>query len=532
MLLQGQRRAAIVVGVVTGLLLCLAYPPLGWYAFAVLGYVPLLAWLELAQPSWRRGLLAGWVAGLVLHAIVYKFLAFTVVEMSGMPWAVGWGLVLLHAAGMALHQGLFAALTAWTRRDVGVLLRSAEIAALFALCEFLPPWLFRWYLGNAFFRAPLWIQASDIIGVIGVSALAIAVAYLIACAWIRKQKLPLIFAVALAMVWAGYGAVRLHQIESQVPTATWRAAMVQQNATLAEKKALAAERRVVVLDRLIAMSTSAQASGRLQDVDVLIWPEGAFPFFWVSDDVGPKAPKVRTKANQWLLNSKRRVLEFGAKLPMPLLMGTLRRFDPVWKQEARNSAIVIDHGVQNWGYDKQILLAFGEYLPGTGLFPALKEAIPGVSNFDEGTTSGLVQLGRAKVLVNICYEALFSQFLLDQAKDAQVLVNLTNDVWFGPQPAADLHLMVQHARAVELRRPLVRSTVSGVSAYVDAAGIFRNETQVGKAETVVIDVLLADLVSPYRWWGDAPLWLLSLGTLAALMVFGWRRRGTVTAATP
>ncbi len=523
------------MGLATGLVLSLAYPTVGWWPLAIVGWVPLLLWLELAKPRWQLALLAGWTAGFVLHAIVYQFLAFTAVEMSAMPWVAGYALVGLHAAGMGVHQAAFAAAVAWTGRDrKSAPRRAAEVALLMAVAEFALPWLFRWYVGSAFFRAPLWMQAADVVGVIGVSALSLAVAQLVARAVAARAWRPIGWAALVVAAWAGYGALRMHQVNSHPVQGVWRAAMVQQNATLAEKKALAAEKRITALDRLIEMTESAARQGQLRDRDVVIWPEGAFPFFWVVDDVSPTAPKIKTKANHWLLSSKKRVVALSQRMTMPLLLGTLRRFDPLWRQEARNSAIVLDGGRQTFEYDKQILLAFGEYLPGTRWFPALKEAIAGVSNFDEGSTSGLVQLGKAKVLVNICYEALFSQFLRDEAGDAQVLLNLTNDVWFGPQPAPDLHLMVQQARAVELRRPLVRSTVSGVSAYIDALGAFQSETQVGKAETVLVDVPLRDVGSLYRLWGDVPMWLATLGCCAWLGILARRRRhgGHATATLP
>ncbi len=506
------KRAAVGIGLISGSLVSLAYPSCGWWVLALVGYVPLLRWLQAAQPTWRRALLAGWSAGLVLHMVAYAFLAFTCQEMSGMPAALGWLLVAVHAAAMALHQGLFAVAVAWSNRQgVGALRRAGEVALILAVCEFLPPWLFRWYLGSAFFRAPVLVQAADIVGTIGVSALAIAVASLLARAWSVRSWQPLGLAGMVVALWASYGALRIYQVDHASATGTWRAVVVQQNATLAEKKALDAPHRLPALDRLEAMTLQAKRDGKLATADAVIWPEGAFPFFWVPDDVTPVAGvRVPTKANRVLLRTKKRVLDLANQLPVPLLMGTLRRFDPMWRQEARNSAIVVDRSGVKWVYDKQILLAFGEYLPGTRLLPQFKEAIPGVSNFDEGTTSGLVQLGKAKVLVNICYEALFSDFMRSEAQDAQVLINLTNDVWFGPPPAPDLHLMVQHARAVELRRPLVRSTVNGISAVVDAAGRFTAEAGHGVQQNLEVAVPLADIGSPYRLWGDAPLWLLSL----------------------
>jgi len=217
------------------------------------------------------------------------------------------------------------------------------------------------------------------------------------------------------------------------------------------------------------------------------------------------------------------LLAFAKGLPVPLLTGSLRHRDVLWRDAGHNSALLLGADGQHWAYDKRILLAFGEYLPGTGLFPQLKGAIEGISEFAPGTTSGLVQLGRAKVLVNICYEALFAEFLRGELGDAQVLVNLTNDLWFGPAPAGELHLMVQQARAVELRRPLLRSTVTGITAWTDAAGRILGETQVGETKAVRAEVKLAELGSPYLLWGNGPLWLATLGCVGWL-VLRWRRQ--------
>lgn len=488
-------------------------------------YLPMLVWIERTGPSRRAAFAAGWSAGAVMHAVVFSFLAHTMKEMSGLPPLAGWGVVALHAAGMALHQGVWAALVAWTRpaegsAGAGLLLRAVLVAALFMSVEFVLPWMFRWYLGNAFYRAPLWIQAADLVGVIGVSGLAVAVNWLVAVAAVRPEvrRRALALAVLVLAVWAGYGALRIAQVAQARTGQHFSALVVQHNATLHEKRSGDSAVRTRMLDRLEAMTREAKGAGQLAGVHAVVWAEGAFPFQWGPEDPRPGAPKQPSRSGGAGTQAKARVWRLSEELGAPLLLGTLRRVDPMWTQPARNAAVLMENGAPRWSYDKKILLAFGEYFPGSEWFPQLKGAIAGISDFDRGTTSGLVTVGGVTLLVNICYEALFADFMRGEAgAAAQVLMNLTNDVWFGNGRAPELHLMVQSARAVELRRPMLRATVTGISAMIEADGQIRGETATFQPAVLKAALPLVELGSPYRWWGDAPLWLLSAAVVLGLI---------------
>ncbi len=526
---KSQRRSlaiGLLAGLVGGAMGWLVYPEPGWWPLAWLMYVPLLAWIQWARPGWRAALLTGWLAGVVLHAGVFAFLAYTMREMSGLPAPIGWSIVAVHALAMGLHQGLFAAAVAATQRlAVGPGRRALQLAALFAVVEFALPWMFRWYLGNAFYRAPQWIQLADVFGVIGVSAAAVAVSWLLAVLLVGRgqRRRAAVALVVLLGSWAGYGEVRLRQLGAQQEEAAksgqlWTALAVQHNATLVEKRSSETAVRLGMLQRLEDLTRAAKASAVGQGVDAVVWAEGAFPFQWGPDDVGPQAAKVATRAGAAQLAAKARVWQLSKDLGVPLLLGTLRRVDLQWRQPARNGSVLMQDGQPKWTYDKQILLPFGEYLPGSDMFPQIKGAIAGISDFDGGTTSGLVGIGGATVLVNICYEALFAGFLRGEAvPGAQVLVNLTNDLWFGAERAPELHLMVQSARAVELRRPMLRATVTGISAWVGADGVIRGETPVFQSAVLRADVPLVEADSPYRRWGDLPLWLLTAWVLGWLI---------------
>lgn len=513
-----------------------SYPPWGLWPLAFVAYLPLLAWIDADRPTLRRAAQAGWITGTLLHLAVYTFLVFTMQAMSGFPLWLAWLVHLIYALGMGLHQALFAwvaclfsARPVQTARQASQ--RAAALALVYAAIEFLVPFLFPWHLGNAFFRAPIWMQPADLIGICGVSFLAMLVTALLALAVTRPTlRKPLIASVVLVLgLWLGYGALRLHQVAAAPVRRVLRTALVQGNATIAEKLA-EGKPRLAMLDRAVKLTRELD----VRDLDLVIWPEGALPFFYPTDAVGEAAKaeaKLPTRSPAILRKTKKQVLDLVREIDRPILFGTLRRPDRMWIQEVRNSAILAFPDGRSQFYDKKILLPFGEYLPGTSLFPSLKEAIPGVSNMDPGSVNGRMQVAGTTILVNICYEALFPAFLRREAGDADVLVNLTNDIWFGPDPAPTLHLMVQQARAVELRRPLLRSTVTGITVYVDAAGVLREPTPLFSEATRRYDAQVRDIASLYRWWGDAPMWMLTL-LAVALVAVQWRRRAPRIGETP
>ncbi len=518
--------------VASAALAILAFPPFDVWPLAFVAWVPLLAWLPRVQPSPRQAFQAGWLAGTLLHLVFYWWLVHTMQAMSGFPWILALILHLIYAAVMGLHQGL----ALWLVRalvpvaavgPVRALGRALAMGAIWAAVEFAVPYLFPWYQGNAFFRVPILEQVADIVGIPGVSLLCLAVSSLLAQALAAKPvRWPLLAPVALILaLWLGYGAWRIAQVDAAPVQKTLRTLVVQGNATLHEKLSEGTKRLP-----MLARPERLTRAEDLTDIDLVIWPEGTLPFFWVEDPVGdkePGKPAQKTRAPQILRDMKWRVLQLEKTIQRPLLTGSLRRPEMLWREEARNSAILFRPDASLQYYDKKILLPFGEYLPGTSLIPALKESIPGVSHMDPGVLSGQMDVAGVKLLVNICYEALYPAFLRAEGPNAEVLVNLTNDIWFGPDPAPTDHLMVQTARPVELRRPLVRSTATGITVYVDAAGRMHEPTDLNVEAVRRWQVPVKALDSPYRVWGDAPMWLLTAGVVLAAV---WRRKSLTSRA--
>jgi apolipoprotein N-acyltransferase len=122
-------------------------------------------------------------------------------------------------------------------------------------------------------------------------------------------------------------------------------------------------------------------------------------------------------------------------------------------------------------YHKTHLLIFGETLPFVDEFPWLAKINPGGSGFGRGSGASILQWNSVIFGPQVCYDSLYPNFSRSIAqKGAQILVNVTNDSWFGPRGEPYQHLYMTLGRAVEVRRPLIRSTNTGISTVVLADG--------------------------------------------------------------
>ncbi len=169
-----------------------------------------------------------------------------------------------------------------------------------------------------------------------------------------------------------------------------------------------------------------------------------------------------------------------------------------------NSAMLVDEKGHVLGrYDKNYLLVFGEYIPLGSTFPEFYEWLPEASHFEPGTTVETFEFKGFQLGVMICYEDIIPRFTRRLAgKDPNVLINVTNDAWFGKTSEPYLHLALAIFRAVENRLWLIRSTNTGVSAYVDAVGRLVAQTRLDDPELLVEDVPMMSSTTPYREYGD------------------------------
>jgi apolipoprotein N-acyltransferase len=200
-----------------------------------------------------------------------------------------------------------------------------------------------------------------------------------------------------------------------------------------------------------------------------------------------------------------------------------------------NSAIAIDKAGDVLGiYHKRILMPFGEYIPFADRYPELKKLSPQTADFSVGDKLDPISIPldsntdapeqELKVAPLICYEDLISGPTLEGARrGADILVNLTNDAWYGETAAPLQHHLIAQWRAIEARKTLIRSTNTGLTAIVDPLGQTVSQLPVFTADHLVYDAPILSISTVYSQLGDLPSWVLS-ALIALVVCFGWIKR--------
>lgn len=499
----------LAAGLVLGVTL-LPAPVWSWVRWGIfLGYSPLwLAWLGEARG--RTIFWQGWIAQFVISLISCNWLAHTMREFGFVPWPAALAILILFGAVANLHIPLAGLI--WHRhlRGTSVGTNCLSVAAVTAFAEQLIPQLFPWNLGYPWLREG-WpgFQLAEAVGFVGLSSVTILLNGLLLFAWQKRhdrlRRWWALAAFGAVLVALNMGGAWLGQASPR-PDRTLRVLLVQ--ADIGNKRKHEAERGgkflAAIVEEYLELSRSGLRDGGARP-DVVVWPETAFPDVMLD----PGLREERTKA----------LREFVVRENVRLITGgyTVRPSDLT----IANAAFFLGPPGR-WiapPYEKVVLLPFGEYIPGASFVPALKKLLPHVRDFGAGKSPTVVDMGNGLRLgLQICYEGVFGWFTRELVQNgATVLLNLTNDSWYGYWQQPYQHLYVTMARAVESRRPLIRATNTGISGVALADGSFLELSRVGEKRAITYEVPYAS--SPreplYAGWGR---WFMP-SLLVALTVF-------------
>jgi apolipoprotein N-acyltransferase len=184
---------------------------------------------------------------------------------------------------------------------------------------------------------------------------------------------------------------------------------------------------------------------------------------------------------------------------------------------------VITLGGEQAFYYKQHLVPYGEYLPMRWLIGDALDALA-VPNSDfsmGGDSQPLLQAAGYPVATSICYEVVFGEQIIRDLPEAAMLVNVSNDAWFGDSLAPHQHLEMARVRALETGRPMLRATNTGISAIIDHSGEITQQSEQFEVAVVRGSVTPMQGATPYVQIGNRPIVLLSV---ACLLLCGWRCR--------
>ena len=511
----------LLLPVVSGTLLVLSFPTYDLDFLAWIALVPLL--IAIREKPWKTAFGQGWLAGLVFFVGTLSWVINAMHQYGQIPLPVSFFIMLLLAGYCALFVALFAAiLVALT--DARGLLRPWTAAALWVTLEWLRGHLFSGFpwalLGYSQYHALSVIQIADVTGVYGISFLLVLVNALVARlaevlgsrVWRDAQPVPVpwvtvVVAAALFAFVVDYGHWRLDPRNNPANEHSLHIGLVQPNVDQAQKWDVALRRQTI--DRYKKLTAQV-----VQEVDLVVWPEAATPFFFDAET-----------------DYREELLRFVRERGVPLLFGS-PAMDSRTDGGPRlfNSAYLVSGtGMVLDRYDKVHLVPFGEYVPLKPILFFLNKLVVGLGDFVPGSGPRVMSGPSGHLGLVICFEVIFPDLVrqfVDQGAD--YMVTITNDAWFGRTSAPYQHFAMVVFRAVENRVPFARAANTGISGFIDAEGHILRTTDLFVESALSGEVRIGGTRTIYTAYGD--LFTVGCAILTLLVAIRTWRQGAFKGA--
>jgi len=495
----------VLPAALSGALLALAFPLPGYSGLAWVALVPLL--LVMHRAPFR----SGYVAGVVFFAVTLYWLNIVMVTYGRLHPFLSLIAYLLLVFYLALYFAAATWLCCRLKRKLGypvaltlpVIWVALELLRGILLTGF--PWVL---LGYSQHDNLLLIQSVDLFGVYGISGLLILANAIIAAllAWTRDRGRRFTegnYAVVLVLLLAaniGYGAYRL---DADPPSgAPFPVTLVQGNVDQTLKWAPENQFRTIETYRRLSEQATGAGTG------LIVWPESATPFYLQEPTVLQQAVFLTPQGTG-----------------VPLLTGS-PAYQPNGDRSFTyfNSAfLVTPEGELKERSDKVHLVPFGEYVPLGDFLPFIDKLVVGIGDFSAGEINP-IRLNGHQLGVLVCYEAIFPELARAYVNaGSALLVNLTNDAWFGRSSAPHQHLAMARFRAIENRRWLARAANTGITALIDPLGRITARTELFEEAVLSAPAALLDGSTFYGRFGDILPFFFLLVSVAWLWQSGLRK---------
>ena len=484
------------MALVLGSLMPLAFAPLTYWPLAVVLPALLVGLIDL-QTSWRRVFIIGWLYGLGHYGFGVWWVYNSLHEFGHAAPAVAGGLSALMIAYMALYTAL--GLVSWKQVQKYVGPRAIWLLPLF---WFAFDWLRGWVgtgmpwlsLGYSQVDSPL-SGFAPLLGVYGLSALCLLLSVALVQVVSHRRYRYLTLLVLIPVLGLLLGKIEWTEADSK----PLKVSMVQGN--------IPQDVKWKYEERQNIFNIYWRETNKHWESDLIIWPETAIPGHSEEIEEGVLIPMSIEATAQ---NSN-------------ILTGIV--FSDQTNNVFYNSMLLL--GNNQGVYHKRHLVVFGEYFPLRWVldFMASYINIPysdlesGVAEQESMSVNG-VELG-----ISICFEDVFSREIRLALPEATILVNASNDAWFGDSLAPHQHLEIAQMRALEFGRPMLRSTNTGVSAFIDHHGVISERTEQFKTQTITQTVLGRTGVTPFYYFARVQ-GILVLIIVVGLLYYLFRKRGS------
>jgi len=483
-----------VISALSGALLALSFPRPSLSLLAWVALVPLFLVMD------KRPFRSGFAAGMAFFGVVLYWLNIVMTTYGRLAPVFSLVAYLLLVA----YLSLFFATVTWAAcrlREKSGLSIALTLPVLWVALEFVRsfllsgfPWASLGYSQNHL----LVMQSADLFGLYGISFLLVLSNALLAQT-LGRRGLGL-FAALPWRAWGvfflllglnlGYGYFRLQAFD-RPPEKGLRVGLIQGNIDQSLKWDPAYQAETVALYGQLSRQAAAK-----DDLDLILWPESATPFYFQEgEELAAQVAAVPVDTEAFLL--------FGS----PAYQVVNRSFRYL------NSAFLLDAQGETLGRsDKVHLVPFGEYVPFGAYLPFIDKLVVGVGDFSPGIISPLPMNG-ARLGTLVCFEGIFPELARDYVRrGSDLLVNITNDAWFGRSSAPYQHLAMTRFRAIENRIWVARAANTGISAVISPIGVIDRQTPIFERGYLNAEVGLGSTPTVYTRYGDVgPVLALILG---------------------
>ncbi|MGF1548332.1 MAG: apolipoprotein N-acyltransferase [Thiotrichales bacterium] len=484
-----------LIAVLAGVGLVAAFAPLNLWPLAVLSPAVLLLVWSGRSPGQAWWL--GFAFGLGYYGVGVSWVFNSIYEFGQAPLPFAAALTTLFVLVLALYP----ALTGWIHARFERAYPSAHalrwvvfLPAIWVLGEGFRGWFltgFPWlWLGYSQVSSPLG-GVAPVLGTLGVSWIVMLLAGLLVFA--LRVRGPLRWRAlggGLVVVLAAWGAGQIRWTESAGKPI--QAVLIQGN--IQQDNKWDQDWLIPTVERYLELTH------RNLDVDLIVWPEAALPgrYHIFKDSVlEPLRAELRDKG-------------------VDLLLGIL------YKSERGTHNSILKQGEDVEVYHKRHLVPFGEYIPLRDWLNWLGDmVILPAADITPGSEATLLTAAGQPVAASICYEAAYGAEMADRLPQATLLVNVSNDAWFGDSFAPWQHLQIAQMRALELGRPMLRATNSGISAMIDHRGKVLVQSPQFKIAVVHGDITPQQGATPFVRFRHWPV--LSLAGLLVLLAGAYAR---------
>ncbi len=484
----------LLLPVLTGLFLVASFPRFSQPCLAWIAFIPLIAFMVRVRVP-VRAFWGGYVAGGIELFALLVWMPAVLERYGGLsPWLAWSGYVLLILL-LACFPGVVCYGTKRLMRwggDAFLLL----FPSLWILIEYaqtrIPfggfPWLLVGYTQTDWLSL---IQIADLTGVYGVSFLVVwfstAVFWLV---WHKGRSIrawwPVLSAVVMVLACLLYGHASMDRWGGL--RADFNAAILQGNLSADETSAVLSEK---YQDGYIRMANEIQSDA----VDLLVLPESPTPVVYEMD-----------------AQYRAMLKDLAARYTYGLIFNNIRSEGTGEDLKYFNSAYYLNGKSELPGvYDKIHLVPFGEYIPMRKLFVFMRTVTQDVGEFHPGRENRIFRFGTYPINATVCFEAIFPDLVREFVRNgSRLIVNLTNDRWYGDSSAPFQHFSIARWRAVENRRYFLRAANSGISAVVEPTGRIQSATGILSRDICKGRFAFLAQQTFYTRYGDAFVFLCAI----------------------